>query len=174
LIAGLRQHMPRSPMWENLRKWNRTLLELNELKPKVLVSIQKTVDKDSKLAENVLEGVQGVILAVVVVLQHQFDQWARGREGLTLENDFHFDSVDGVKGNLRYGFANFGEVTKDIVEDIKHAMSDLEVELRKWPELIEMENLYNRLGRIKASLQEVIKVVILRRIVPGRCKFCPL
>jgi hypothetical protein len=174
LMMGLRQHMPRSPLWENMRKWNRTLLELSELKSKVQMDIQKLVEEDSRLGDIVSKGMKGVIPGAVVVLQHQFDQWARVREGLKLEQDIHFESIDGIKGNLRYGFSNFSEVGKEAIDDIKTVMYDLESELRKWPELFDMENLYNRLGRIKTSLQDVIAVILLRRIIPGRCKFCPL
>jgi hypothetical protein len=37
-----------------------------------------------------------------------------------------------------------------------------------------MRRLFAELKRVKSSLQEELAVIIYRRIVPGKCKYCPL
>jgi hypothetical protein len=60
------------------------------------------------------------------------------------------------------------------VEIIKAVLIDFESGLKDWPEYLEVEKLFNRLGRLKASILEILTVILLRRIVPGKCKFCPI
>lgn len=75
---------------------------------------------------------------------------------------------------MRYGFSSFGELEESSVEVIKAVLIDSESKLRQSPEYLELEKLYSRLGRLKVSIREILTVILLRRIVPGRCKYCPL
>ena len=174
LIMGLRQHMPRSPLWENLRKWNRTVTELAELNDVIRNKIQREIEAEGKLNRIVSWGANGVIPAAVDVLVHQVKEWARGREGLKINSDIHLEKTKEGRVRMRYGFSHFGEIEEMQVEIIKTVLVDFEVKIKPWPEYLEMEKLAARLWRIKKVIGEVITVVLLRRIVPGKCKFCPL
>jgi hypothetical protein len=174
LMTGLRQHMPRSPLWENLRKWNRTLAESAELESVIRTNVQKEIEADGRLNGIVSQGANGVIPAAVDVLVHQVKEWARGREGLKIDSDIHLEKVTEDRVRMRYGFSHFGEIEKSHVETIKAVLIDFESELKNWPEYIELERLYNRLARLKQGISAILTVVLLRRIVPGKCKYCPL
>jgi hypothetical protein len=174
LMSGLRQHMPRSPLWENLRKWNRTLTELAELEGMIRNNVQREIEADGRLNRIVSQGSNGVIPAVVDALFHQMKEWARGREGLKIDRDIHIEKAKEGRVRMRYGFSRFGEIEESQVETIKAVLIDFESGLKDQSEYLEMEKLFNRLGRLKKSIGEILTVVLLRRIVPGRCKFCPL
>ncbi len=173
-MLGLRQHMPRSPLWENLRKWNRTLTELTELEDMIRNKLQQEIEGDRRLSEIVSESANGVIHAAVDVLVHQVKEWARGREGLKIDRDIYLEETAEGRVRMRYGFSRFGEIQEGQVGAIKTVLANFEVKIKQWPEYQEMEKLVGRLGRIKKVIGEVITVVLLRRIVPGKCKFCPL
>ena len=174
LMLGLRQHMPRSPLWENLRKWNRTLTELAESKDVIRNKVQREIEADGRLNGIVSQGANGVIPAAVDVLVHQVKEWARGREGLKMDRDIHLEKTSEGRVRMRYGFSSFGEIEESQVEIIKAVLIDFESGLKDRSEYLEIEKLFNRLGRLKASILEILTVILLRRIVPGKCKFCPI
>lgn len=174
LIMGLRQHMPRSPLWENLRKWNRTLTELAELEGMTRNNIQRKIEADGRLNGIVSQGANGVIPAVIDVLVHQVKEWSHGLEGLKIDRDIHLEKATAGRVRMRYGFSHFGELEENSVKIIKAVLIDFESGLQNWPEYIEMEKLYDKLGRLKTSIGERLTVILLRRIVPGKCKYCPL
>jgi len=174
LIMGLRQHMPRSPLWENLRKWNRTLTELVELSDVIRNKILREIETAGRLNGIVSQGANGVIPAAIDVLVHQVKEWARGREGLKMDRDIHLKKTSEGRVKMSYGFSHFGELEESSVEIIKAVLIDFESGLKKRPEYLEMEKFYDKLGRLKTSIGERLTVILLRRIVPGRCKYCPL
>lgn len=174
LIMGLRQHMPRSPLCENLRRWNRTLGELAGLEGMIRNNVKRGVEADGRLNGIVSRGADGVISAAVDVLVHQVKEWARGREGLKINSDIPLEKTSEGRVRMRYGFSHFGELEESSVEIIKAVLIYFESDLKHSPEYLEMEKLYNKLGRLKISVGESLTVILLRRIVPGRCKYCPL
>jgi hypothetical protein len=174
LMSGLREHMPRSPLWENLRKWNRTLTELAELEAVIRNNLQREIEADGRLNGIVSQFANRVIPAAVDVLVHQVNEWARGREGLKIDRDIHIEKTKECRVRMRYGFSSFGEIEEVQIEIIKTVLIDFESGLKDRSEYLEIEGLFNRLGRLKTNIGEVLTVVLLRRIVPGRCKFCPL
>ena len=80
----------------------------------------------------------------------------------------------GSRVKVSYGFSHFGELEESSVEIIKAVLIYFESELKHSPEYLEMEKLYGKLGRLKISIGERLTVILLRRIVPGRCRYCPL
>jgi hypothetical protein len=174
LMLGLHQHMPRSPLWENLRRWNRTITELAELEEMINTNVERDLEADGRLSVIFSKRAKGVIPTTVDVLVYQVKKWARGQEGLNIDRDIHIEKATEGLVMMKYGFSHFGEIDESSVETIRAVLVDFESELRNRPEYLEMEKLYNRLGRLKDSINEVLTVVLLRRIVPGKCKFCPL
>jgi hypothetical protein len=174
LMTGLRQHMPRSPLWGNLKSWNQTLTELTTLKDTIRQKLVASIKDDRKLNAIVSRGASGIITAIAEVLLFQMQEWSRGREGLEIDCDIHLEKASEGLVSMRYGFSHFGEIGESDAKTIKAVLIDLESGLKKRSEYLEMEKLYSRLARLKKGISEVLTVVLLRRIVPGRCKYCPL
>jgi hypothetical protein len=174
LISGLRQHMPRSPLWENLRKWNQTLIELAELEDMIRNKLQKEIAVDGRLDSIISQGSEGATPAAVNVLVYQMEQWTRGLEGLKIDRDIRLEKAPGASVGMSYGFSHFGEINMDSVDIVKALLIDFERNTKDWPEYLQMEKLSARLRRLKKSIGDILTAVLLRRIVPGRCKYCPL
>ena len=174
LMVGLRQHMPRSPLWENLRRWNRVVTKLAELQEVIRNNIQQEIEADGRLNGIVSKGANGVIPAATDVLVHQVKEWARGTEGLKIDRDIHVEKTKEGMVRMRYGFSSFGEIEESHAETIEAVLIDYESRLKDPSEYLEMEKLFNRLGRLKTDIGESLTIILLRRILPGRCKFCPL
>jgi hypothetical protein len=174
LILGLKQHMPRSPLWENLRKWNRTLADIAELEAKTPSDIQKKVEGDDRLKKIPSQGGNGVITATIDALVHQVKQWSRGAEGLKLERDYHEEKTGENTISLRYGFSHFGEIDREYIEVIKSTIKEHETNMKKSEDYLGLENLVGRQSRLAYNIRDIITTILLRRIVPGKCKYCPL
>src|SRR3989304_5210163 len=104
LMLGLRQHMSRSRLWENLRRWNRTVTELAEQEGVIRNNVHREIEADGRLNDIVSQDANGVIPAAVDVLVHQVKEWARGREGLKMDRDIHLEKTSEGRGRMRYGF----------------------------------------------------------------------
>jgi len=101
-------------------------------------------------------------------------EWAGGRDGLKMNQDIHIEIVSKGIAMMRYGFSSFGVTEEGNIETIKAALVDFEAMVKQYPEYIEMEKFNDRLVRLKKSIYDVVTTVLLRRIVPGRCKYCPI
>jgi len=175
LMLGLRQHMPRSPLWENLRKWNRTVNEIVELEGVLPDKIRRMLKTDGRLDGIVSHGAAGVVAAAVDALTHQVKAWAHGWSGLEMDGDIHVEKTAEGGVRMRYGAFSFGGLEEEgSVGTIKAVLADIESKLKPSPEHLELEKLYGRLQRLGIAIRDVLTVIRLRRIVTGKCKYCPL
>ncbi|MBA7611805.1 hypothetical protein ES703_19036 [subsurface metagenome] len=76
--------------------------------------------------------------------------------------------------NLRYGFSQMGKVKEEHVRIIRDVLEDWELRIKQWEEYQKLEKSFTELRRVEKNLRDELAVITLRRIVPGRCKYCPL
>jgi hypothetical protein len=43
-----------------------------------------------------------------------------------------------------------------------------------WPELEGMRKSHKELASLTEALREELATIVLRRVLPGRCKYCPI
>ena len=60
------------------------------------------------------------------------------------------------------------------VPEIQKLVSDLLHEVATWKESDDMRRLLLELDRVNRVLRDELAVIILRRVVPERCKYCPI
>ena len=63
---------------------------------------------------------------------------------------------------------------KDYVPIVHDVLDDLESSLRDSQEYRDLEKTVAEISRLGTKLREELAVIRLRRIVPGRCRYCPL
>jgi hypothetical protein len=120
----------------------------------------------------VSEGAEGVLPGIVGALVFKMKTWARGLRGLTA-GLWAQPAAEGFT-ILRYGLLQVGKVKKEHVAAVREVMRDTEAKIVDWEECRLFGRLLGELERLKRSLQDELAVITLRRIVPGRCKYCPL
>jgi hypothetical protein len=57
---------------------------------------------------------------------------------------------------------------------LREIIEDLEKDIRKWKVFDNLRKTNDEIRRLDRKLHEELAVIRLRRIVPGRCKYCPL
>lgn len=174
LWSALREHLPRSPLWKKLGRWERVLEELANLENDTRQRLTQMLKADSRLAEIIAAGEDGVVPGMVAALTFQVTNWARGWQGLNIEENFEVKPVEEGFFIIRYGFAPMGRVQESHAAKIREILGDFQSKIPTWKEGEDMKKLFTEVERLKLSLRDELAIIILKRIVPGKCKYCPI
>ena len=91
-----------------------------------------------------------------------------------MDNDFRIEAPDEGFVNARFGFAQMGIIREEVVPLLGDTLVHFQRELVDWEQFEEAKSLHDELARLRTALSEELAVIIHRRIVPGRCKYCPV
>lgn len=171
LHQALRQHLPRSPMWKELLKWE----EMVTLYQSSLASLGRCIDEE--LAQALPEGPVtresggGHLYGFTGSLLFHLEDLARGAKGL---EDMQY--VTATKGDGRTEI-RYGAYTWDVPDATADSTIQLHGDLKsagtRWQEYIQLSHCIENLQGLRSGLRDELAVVILRRVVPGRCLYCP-
>jgi len=100
---------------------------------------------------------------------------ARGHKGLKDVSTFSQKEY-GDTGLYEVGFGAYGLglVPADEAGKLEKAYDELLDEAVEWDESIRLRQVVLELERQLSILREELATITLRRIVPGRCRYCPL
>jgi hypothetical protein len=176
--SALRQHLPRSPIWNIILKRKTLLQKVNEGQQKLETLLEEMVKADQKLMSLTKAGLDGVVPGVVAVLVFEVKQWLDGNTSHTLKDSLVIEPVGEGLVNPRFGFARMGimklEESKKYTKVVYEVFGDLESRLKNCEDYHNLEKTIAEINRLCNKLREELAVIRLRRIVPGRCKYCPL
>ena len=156
-------------MWKGIDK----LKELNavidniqtDLNKTAIITINKKTEKEfSKKPEEVGLDVVGTAGALV----HRVKQ---------IEDSFLPEIRDekvkeGVR-EIKYGSWNCGVVPENQVSDIKNFIEGIMSSINSRPKAKELKDNIVERRRVIENIREELATIIMKRIVPGRCKYCP-
>ena len=177
MLSALREHIPRSPLWKKLGRWDSVLEEITNLEDDIRAQLREEIEPDSRLNEILAAGENGVIPGMVAALNFQVERWAREREGLDIEVNFKVEPVGSGFARISYGafnMDNMDKVKEEHATAIREVLIDFESKITGWELYGKMQKLLTELKSLRLSLRDELAIIILRRIVPGRCKYCPL
>jgi hypothetical protein len=176
--AALRQHLPRSPIWGYMSKRQNLQQRADEEQQKLEMVTEESVKADHRLTSLINAGLDGIVLGIVAVLVAEAKQWSHGNTGYSLKDSLVMEPAGEGLVNPRFGFSHMGimevEHSERYVKIVHDVLEDLESRLRDWEDYRNLEKTVAEIGRLGRKLREELAVVRLRRIVPGRCKYCPL
>ncbi len=178
LEVALRQHLPRSPIWSYMLK-RQSLQRKSEEQLQVIKGvIEQAAKEDSRLESLITAGLDGVIPGIVTALVAQARQWSHGSLGLNLEDNLAVEPAGDGFVKLRWGYSQMGKMDNEhaeaYVKIVLAVLEDLQSNLREWEAYRDLEKTILEIERLRRKLREELAVIRLRRIVPGRCKYCPL
>jgi len=176
--AALHQHLPRSPIWGYMPKRHNLQQEVEEQRQILERVSEELVKADHRLTPLIDAGLEGVVPGIVAVLVAEAKQWSQGNTGYSLKNSLVMEPAGEGLVNARFGFSHMGvmakEPAREYVKIIRQVIADLELSLREHERYLDLEKTLAELTRLDGKLREELAVIRLRRIVPGRCKYCPL
>ena len=171
---ALKQHLPRSPLWSYLNKWENMLNELAALEHNAEKRLRSEIESRPGLSVVLSTGMEAAVNAIASALVFQMKSGARGSSVLDLEKDLIAEPAGEGLFDIRYGFAEIGRGNKEQFEAIREILKDMDSEIVKWEEYSNLQKLFGELDHLKKNLRDELAVIILRRIVPGRCIYCPI
>lgn len=172
--GSLKEHLPRSPIWKSAERWDSLLLDINELEAEV-----KVIARDQLMARSPVRFAaesQDVGLSETAADPIAFNLKASARVLPSLLGTSNVHRTPGEKGlqRLEVGAFGIGMIPEDHISEVQEVVISLLEEAPTWPQRDKMEHLLAELNRVRRVLQDELAIVILRRIVSGRCKYCPL
>jgi hypothetical protein len=176
---ALRQHLPRSPIWGYLNQRDSLQQRIAQLTEEAVKKIEEGVKSDSRLSTRLTDTELGPIYGIIDALKFQIKRWAMGeRGGLNIEENLISERAEEGFVNLHYGAFQLGKVAESrlqtVREVIRGVLQDWESRIKQFDEYQKLEKSFLELRRVEKNLNDEIAVITLRRVVPGRCRYCPL
>ena len=136
--------------------------------------IEEGLSSDLRLLTNLTAEENGVVPGLVSALMDQLEQWTNGQPGLNVKDNLVSEPAEDNFVRMTYGTSFLGKVRKGHVKVVSDAISDWTTRIKEWEEYRNLERTVRDLPRVEQKLREEIAVIVLRRGVLGRCKYCPL
>jgi hypothetical protein len=172
--VALKQHQPRSPLWNLLGQWDKIHDSLKDLNKRLEARLQTELRADPRLKGLTRSQLEGAVAGIVAVLIFEMKQWARGTEGLSLKEHFGKTRKEADVFEVQYGSFYMGIHDEQHVDLIRDVIHDLENTVTSWVEYEDLHKFMDQLLSVKEKLGDELAIIILRGIVPGHCKYCPL
>jgi len=103
-----------------------------------------------------------------------FKAVAKGEPSHLTGADFTLAPVNEELTDVELNPYRIGRFPNQRVPDIQEMVRSLLDWVTTWEERSKMSRLLAELERVQRVLHDELAVIILRRVVPGRCKYCPI
>ena len=173
LEKALREHIPRSPIWRNLRRLDETEDEVNQAEIALQERIEAEMNRYEELKTLPPDAAASVKEGAIKILIFQGKKWARDISGYGIDSDLTTEPAGEGYVTLRYGPYSLGRVSTQQLETVKDFLIAQESRLVEYEELNELKDSWKRLAHIRKNLEDELAVYILKRVVPGHCRYCP-
>lgn len=172
MLRALQQHLPKSRIWKLLGEWEDFLKQLEshvgQIRKQIVSVAEDRLPFKLASAEGELDATKGFIQSLV----SHFLGLARGWKGL---EGVPYVSSRAEGGQVRVEHRPFAWVVPEgVAAHVEQTHSDLKVEGLKWEEYERLKSCSQRLIQVRDELRDELAVLILRRVLPGRCVYCPL
>ena len=172
--SALREHMPRSAIWKSLDKWEHIQSQIEQLEIEMAKSFEEKVESILPLDRFTVPQEVGHAGGLVLALAFHCKVTAQGRQGLLGRTDFALGQLVDQVTDIQLGAFYICRVPDNQVMDIKKLVTELLNEVITWSSYHDLERLFPELKRVQRVLEDELAIITLRRIVPGRCKYCPI
>jgi len=172
--TALKQHQPRLSLWSLLARWDNVQDSLHSLGKAMDDKLEKELRADSRLNGMPSSNRGAVVSGTKAALIFNMERWGQGETGLCLNDDFPAIQDEDSMCEVQYGSFHMGQQSGRVAKEIKSMIADYEAALISWQEYQELSDLLGQMLEIKKKLRNELTTVIMRGVVPGHCKYCPL
>ena len=169
---ALHSHLPRIRLWRDLDKWDKMVSEFE-----VSIENLKTRIRTEAVAKSSMEfssslDKTGLYEGFIDGLIFHLHLKALGWHGL---EEINYKPLKNTQYGVRVerGAFAIALVTDYKVEDIKSLFDDMMNHALNWEEYELLSEKVQGLLQVKKHIYEELTKIILRRIVPGQCTYCP-
>ncbi|MFC1949031.1 hypothetical protein ACFLW0_02545 [Chloroflexota bacterium] len=170
---AFREHIPRSPLWKYFERFEDKLEEITVSKNDFISTIHDEIHSNPELLR-MINSDEKTVANISNALLFQAEAQATKQTVLNIEKNLEAETSSGETGSIRYGAFYIGVIKEAHLPQFKNSLKKLEVALIELEEYKSLEKNLVELKRLKTTLQSELQIIILRRIVPGRCRFCAI
>ena len=116
----------------------------------------------------------GVTTDIIWALSSHSRAVTEGKPGIDLSSDFSTRPGDERTTGVSLGEVLIGRIPDKQVAKVKEVLGHLLQEVTTLPEHDDMRRHLDEQRRVRLALDDELAIIILRRIVPGRCRYCPI
>jgi hypothetical protein len=176
--SALRQHLPRSPIWNLMLKLERLERQIETQRRLVMSFFEELIKSDKSLSTLYVAGRNDITARMIEILRFQAEQWSHGHQEYNLSNNRVVEPAGEGSVNIHFGRFTFDKIEASRTGEISQILQTLTAELKSRLKSSEvysgLEKLWAETKITKRKLREELAVIRFRRIVPGRCRYCPL
>ena len=172
--SALREHLPRSIIWKNLDKREHLQDEITQLEHMVEDFVEEKIESESELKFTISSKEVGFNKGTISAVASHFKALAKGEPSHLTKADFTLTPVDEELTDVELSPYRIGRFPNQQVPDIQKMVRNLLDGVTTWEGYNKMCRLLTELERVQRVLHDELAVIILRRVVPGRCKYCPI
>lgn len=174
LWSALREHLPRSTMWKSFDKMGHLQDEIRQLEGSLKEEIEPLVRSRSPVKFPVTHEEVGITDDIISPLFFHSRATAGEKPGVDIKAAFNPHATGEGMTEIWLGAILMGKVTNKQVAEVKQMVGELLEEVTRLPEHGEIRRRLEEIGRVQQALDDELAIITLRRIVPGRCRYCPL
>ena len=171
LHMSLRQHLPRLKMWDNLSELRLVSQRFNGAERALRQKIEKETRARPGLSFSASLKKQGVYEGWGEALINHARAISEGRPGLSAVEYREEETEYGIR--LERGAYTLALTSRAKMSMLKRAFQEMMDEITDWGEYAELADAVGRFNELKEAISADLTMVILRRVVPGRCRYCP-
>ena len=172
--SALREHLPRSPIWKSLGRWEQLREEEDQIVSEMEQPFAGMVRTRSASKYGSAPWQESFVKGTTAALTFHCRLVAKGEQGLLSGVEFNLTPTGGDSIATRLGAFHIGVVPKQHVSGVQELVTELLSEVVNSSEYDRLQRVALELKRVRRVLSDELAVIILRRVVPGRCKYCPL
>ena len=172
--SALREHLPRSNMWKSFDRMGHLQDEIKQLEGSLKREIEPLVRSRTPVKFPVTREEAGITDEIIPPLFLHSRATAEGKPGIDIKTAFSPRATSEGVTEIWLGAILIGKVADKQVSEVKQMVGDLLEEVTRLPEQGEIRRRLEEIGRVQQALDDELAIITLRRIVPGRCRYCPL
>ena len=171
--VALRQHLTYSPLWKLLDSWEKTRKEIEQARVDLGARVERELTENAALAKAFAGGVPDY-QNMVRLFTEQAEIWKLGGKGLSIDKDFHPESSEDGMTTAKVGGYTVGRTPEAQTDAVKLALMQYGTTFRDLDEFQRLQHGNEDLNRQAPAIDEELSVIIMRKVVSGRCKYCPI
>ena len=174
LWSALREHLPRSIMWKYLDRWQRLQGEITQSEGRLEEKLRQLGKERLPVKFPVAPHEVGITTDIIWAFSSHSRAVAEGKPGIDLSTDFNTRPGDERTTGVSLGQVLIGRIPDKQVAKVKEVLGHLLQDVTTLPEHDDVRRHLDEQRRVRLALDDELAVVMLKRIVPGRCRYCPL
>lgn len=173
--SALREHLPRSPIWKGVDRWEHLHRELSRLEEAAVMRLHEEVGTHGSFrfaqeGDKIGLDVKGLPAAIIERLR----LIARVPEKSPAVEEPKCEPSDEGLVSIAYGGLTCATVSTEQGNKAREFVRSLIALVSEWSESHSMQETLSELTSVSDALKEELATITLRRVVPGRCKYCPI